>query len=244
MTSIVQWSTKYKHTTSFGEKKFLKKKEDIGLCWWKYIYIYIYIEKENSWRRKKKLVNAWKKVGWFSLPKGATKIFMWVEHCNRERLDTNWKKKNAWKGVAWKRHWQKGLYLTFKKRKKWSDFIFCNIPQKKKKMMRENWHWLVRKRKKKKISKIQKKKILVLLFDFYLKWAEIEPSHWAIKLRSWAKTISRSEPLSHWVAIRAIKPWFDQAKPRLKSPSQNQSHQASKLRSEPSSRDTSQVESS
>ena len=56
-------------------------------------------------------------------------------------------------------------------------------------------------------------------------WAEIEPSYRATELRSQVKTISRSEPLSHWVVIRAIEPWFDQAK----------------LRSEPSSRDMSQA---
>ena len=81
------------------------------------------------------------------------------------------------------------------------------------------------KKKKKKIPnsefwKKKKKTICGIYFLILSSWAEIEPSHWATKLRSRAKTISRSEPLSHWPAIWGIEPWSDQAKLRFKSLSQ------------------------
>jgi hypothetical protein len=75
-------------------------------------------------------------------------------------------------------------------------FIFvCNIPKKKKKIEFQN-----------------SKKESGIYFFILSSWVEIEPSHRATELRSRTKTISRSEPLSHWVMIQAIEPWSVQAK--------------------------------
>ena len=72
-----------------------------------------------------------------------------------------------------------------------------------------------------KIQKFKKKKKwdnCLILFS----WAEIEPSYWATELRSQAKTILRSEPLSHWAVIPMIRPSqaeIEVAKPKSKPPS-------------------------
>ena len=115
-------------------------------------------------------------------------------------------------------------------------YFICNV---KKKRIRISNFKILKLKKKKKNSNFEnsKKKMWDILFNFIYMGRDR-----ATKLRSRAKTISRSEPLSHWVAIRAIEPWSDQAKPSSKSPSQNPCHRASELRSEPSSRDTSQAE--
>ena len=83
------------------------------------------------------------------------------------------------------------------------------------------------------VKETKKRKTICGIFFILFSWAEIEPSHCATELRSRAKTISSSEPLSHWAAIRVIEPWSDQAKSRFTS-SQNPSHRASEPRYVPS----------
>ena len=84
--------------------------------------------------------------------------------------------------------------------------------------------------------KIKKKKWWDLLFDSILMSRDrAKPlSHWAEISSQDHFKIRASKPLSHWAAIRAIEPWFDQAKLRSKSPSQNPSRRAIELRFEPS----------
>ena len=124
-----------------------------------------------------------------------------------------------------------------------SNFEFQNSKiQKKEKESADNWLRLVcKKEKKNRITKFKKKKKNCgIIVWFYLHEPRssqtIEPLSWDPKprlfqdLSLWATKL-RFEPLSH-----------DLLKPSSKSKSQNPSHQASKPRSDPSSRDTSQVE--
>ena len=137
------------------------------------------------------------------------------------------KKKKRARKENW--HWR----VKEKKKKKKKKRTICGIcnlmswqkkkKKKKREQEKENRHWLVKEKKIKKI-KFQKKKKKEPFVGYIIWWVEIELSHWATKLRSRAKTISRSEPLSrdpnYWVMI-----WPSQAKPRSTS-SYNLSHWA------------------
>ena len=141
-----------------------------------------------------------------------------------------------------------------KEKKKSFYFMFClhflfiyfclqySKLKKKKKQEKKIWHWPIKKEKKNwfKIQNSRKKrKEKGESFVGYIYFDKSRSSHWA-EISS-QETISRSEPLSHWVAIRAIEPWSDQAKSRSTS-SYNLNYRASEPRSELSSRDTSQTE--
>ncbi len=122
------------------------------------------------------------------------------------------------------------MLATIKKKIVFFIFFFFIFIFKKKKKKKSNFEFRISNFKIRKFKK--KKKNWLDNFLILFSWAEIEPSHWAPELKSWAKFILRSKPLSHWAEIWAIELWSDQAKPRSKLSSQNLSHQAIELRYE------------
>ena len=123
-----------------------------------------------------------------------------------------------------------GLKSTNPRKKKCSIHFICyvlkkiyskfRISKKKGKERKRKLALTTMRKKKNSNFEFQKKKNCRIYFLILSSWAEIEPSHQAIELRSRAKTISKSKPLSYWAVIRGIEPWSEQAKPRSKSLSQ------------------------